>query len=355
MMTEHATNENQKQFLFDDDGNIAEDYNPPTILADIKTMNPWGFKAIKGKGDLSKIVGYLDQISFYMYMKNTPYGSIFIESKDNNETVEVQVLWRDMHEGVMYEWDEDIHGKNDGTVVRAVIDSDRFFGSDKVEGCVPRLDRLWKLKVQLEEAQEAGDMQRIAELMPDKCDGVETSESFPCSWGHKKGNIQYCEFFNHCWNPATDGKAIAEFQECPDEYVWEFEGEQEGEIIRIDTRKVPKGVDEDGFLQLVGMGALDYTQFLVASSAIIAIKPDVQEEQHESALNADNLFSSTGELKIGAPASEDVPTEALEYITEDGKKAIDCLNCGKQNTYQKLATGGTKKCAHCKHTNRVVR
>lgn len=340
--------------IFDADGNIADDYAPPTLLADIKTMNPWGFKKIKDNGDVSNIGGYLDQISFYMYMKNTPYGSIYVESKDNNDVVEVQVLWKDLHEGVEYTWDKDIHGEQNDKVVRVVITSDRFFGSDAQEGCVPRLQRLWTIAQALKEADEKGDQAAMAELFPERC--ADKPDSFPCSWGHKTGTPSYCEFYEHCYSNVHDGKATRTIEAIPEEAKWVFEAEEaSGELeIIIDNRKVPSGIDYDGFIQLVEMGALDYTMFLAEVQSDQTPSEAFEAEQEvlkEGSLNTDNLFDATGSLNLGIPA-DDRPTVALEYLVE-GERAIDCLNCGKQVTYKRLGNGGTKKCTHCNHTNRV--
>lgn len=336
--------------IFDENGDIAEDYEPLTMVADIKTMNPWGFKAIKEKGDVSNIAGYLDQISFYMYMLNTPYGSIFIESKDNNDVVEVQVLWKDMHEGVEYTWDKDIHGEQDSSKVRVVIDTARFFGSDNFEGVVQRVSRLWDIKEKLEKADAEGDQETLLSLFPERC--ADKPDSFPCSWGHKTGKPTYCEFYEHCYSNIHGGKAVKTVEAIPEEAKWVFEDDN-GEVV-IDNRKVPEGIDYNGFITLVEMGALDYTKFL-AEDFVNPVEADTSEEAFSNSLNDDNLFSNSGELNLGVSKAQDAPTEATEYETEEGKKAIDCINCGKQVTYQKLGNGGTKKCPHCKHTNRVTR
>lgn len=336
--------------IFDVDGNIAEDYHPPLLLADIKTMNPWGFKAIKEKGDVSNIAGYLDQISFYMYMHNTPYGSIFIESKDNNDVVEVQVLWKDMHEDVEYMWDVDIHGEQGNDKVRVVIDSDRFFGSEAVEGCVPRLERLWGIAKALKEADEKGDQQAMLKLFPERCS--DKPDSFPCSWGHRTGTPTYCEFYEHCYNTSHQGRATRTVEALPEDAKWVFEDES-GEVV-VDNRKVPTGIDYDGFIQLVEMGALDYKMFL---ADVQQTPSEAFEERYaeieENSLNADNLFDTKGELFLGAPLDSGQPTLAQEYMSENEERCIDCLNCGKQVEYKRLGNGGTKKCTHCNHTNRV--
>lgn len=340
--------------LFDEEGNIREDYEPITMVADIKTMNPWGFKAIKEKADISNITGYVDQIMKYMYDLNTPYGSIFIEAKDSNDVVEVQVLWTDLHntedDPYIYEWDEHIHGEKRDDIVRVAVNMERFFGSDTVEGVVPRLTRLWDLKKAIVEADESGDFAKMQEIFPIRCS--EEPNSFPCSWGHKKGEVQYCEFFDHCWNKKTGGVGIRQYEGVPAEFIWEFE--DDNGIIKVDKRLVPEGIDQDAFATLVGMGGLVLDKFVIKDD----YTEDTSEEENyeETALNEDNLFSAEGELNLFAPTVGDgAPSEAIEYTNEKGQKAIDCLNCGKQNTYQKLANGGTKKCNYCKHVNKVSR
>lgn len=338
--------------LFDDEGNIAEDYEPLPMVADIKTMNPWGFKRIKENGDVSDIQGYIDQISFYMYMLNTPYGSIFIEAKDNQDVVEVQVLWKDLHEDIEYTWDPDIHGEQTDNIVRVVIDSERFFGSESYEGVVPRINRLWGIVQELKKAEAEGDEERIKALIPARCS--DKPDAFPCSWGHRTGKPTYCEFYEHCWSNIHQGLAIRTYEPLPAEARWEF-NDDEGNLIIIDNRKVPQGVDYNGFINLVEMGVLDYTKFL-ADLPTQAQK--TSEEAFEDAINEDNLFESNGELKLDigmGVTQKEAPTEAIEYINEDGTRAIDCLNCGKQVTYNKLGNGMVKKCPHCKHTNKVTR
>lgn len=323
-------------------GIFDEDYAPVTMVADIKTMNPWGFKKIKDNKDVSNIQGYIDQISFYMYMLNTPYGSIYIEAKDNQSVLEVQIVWRDMHEGIEYGFEEDIHGKQNDDVVRVVIDSERFFGGETTEGVVPRIDRLHKLKEALRAVDETNDWAKVTELMPERC--AETPDKFPCSW--KTGR---CEFYEHCWNPETGGKTLRPFEAVPSDVIWEFHDEDS--VIKVDSRKVPEGVTYDGFAGLVNMNVLKLEDFLISAP----VMRDAKEAEGD-AVNADNLFSETGELNLGdGITSQESPSEAKEYKTEDNLNAIDCLNCGKQVTYARLGNGGTKKCPHCKHVNRVVK
>jgi hypothetical protein len=341
-------------------GIYEEGYEPPVMVADIKTINPWGFKAIKEKGDISNVQSYIDQIMFYMYMLNTPYGSLYFEAKDNNDDCEVQVLWRDLHdseeEPFLYEWDDTIHGEQENGKVRVVVTSERFYGSDTQEGVVGRNERLWNIRKQLIEADAAGDMETIRNIMPVRC--AETPDKFPCSWGHKTGKPSYCEFYDHCWSKQHGGNAVRPYEAVPAEAIWEFE-EEDGTIIKVDNRKVPEGIDEDTFASLIGMGALKLELFLIDSTEGNLETDGFEESDYEESpegFNEDNLFGTDGSLVVSTPAARgEMPSEALEYTTEDGKKAIDCLNCGRQIQYQKLANGGTKKCPHCKHTQQVVR
>lgn len=351
--------------LFSIEGGVVtplDTYQPRTMVADIKTMNPYGFKDIKNKRDVSKITGYVDQISFYMYMLGTPYGSIYIESKDNNDTVEVQILWTDFYDGVELDWETELHGEMAPDVVRIKIDSGRFYGDDTREGVVPRISRLWNVVEELQKADAEGDLAAIARLVPDRCS--DKPDGFPCSWGHRDNQPQYCEYYDHCWNPQTNGLAVrpaAAWVACPEALIWSFEDDNAGQVslIRIDSRKVPKGVDQDGFLQLVDIGALDYTKFLVdeAPEAGADLSPSAQatltaSEAEKTAMNgAKDMFTATGELILGAPT----PAAEAEERIVDGQKAITCTNCKKEVTYQKLGPGLTKKCTFCGHVNKVIK
>jgi hypothetical protein len=365
--------------IFDAEGNVADDYEQkrPRMVADIKTMNPWGFKKIKYNGDVSNIAGYLDQISFYMYMLGTPYGSIYIESKDNNDVCEVQIVWTDFYEDTALNFTEDIHGKQSASQVRVTINNERFFGGEALEGVVPRINRLWGLIETLQKADAEGDMETIARLVPGRCEGVTKPDAFPCSWGHKTGEINYCEYYDHCWNGAHHGLAVhtvAAWEQCPEELVWSFtdevavtldgENTEPGVVqeieVRIDSRKVPKGVDMEGFMQLVDIGALDYTKFMVdeAPSEDSALPPSVvaeiaAAEAEKTAINGTkNMFSETGELNIGKPTP---PTEAVEFRNAEEKRAVICTNCGKESTFNRLGAGNKHTCMHCKHINQVVK
>jgi DNA-directed RNA polymerase subunit RPC12/RpoP len=342
-----------------------EDYEPLTLIADIKTMNPWGFKRL-AQGNLGEIQGYIDQISYYMYMKNTPYGSIFVEDKGSNDVVEVQVLWKDLHEDVTYEFDPMVHGEQGPGIFRVTIDNERFFGSEKVLGLVPRINKLNDIKEAIKKADTEGNMAVISELMPPRCS--EDPSKFPCSWGDGK---EKCEYFEHCWNQHHHGLAVRPYEVCPKECIWEHEviHPVTGEIktIKLDSRKVPVGITQDMLNALYKMGAVDMTKFVIDEEP-----EDIPaKEAEESALNADSVLTTSGELKLTvdkAPAAssednsnkENTPqntgaSEAIEYKTEDGQRAIHCANCKKEITFQKLGAGNTKKCPFCNHTNRVIK
>ena len=326
--------------IFKEDAEGNSLYEPITMVADVKTMNPFGFKSLKG-GKLSEITGYIDQLSFYMYMLNTPYGSIFVEDKGSNDTCEIQIVWTDLHEGQEYVFDADLHGEieSGNGVHRIVINNDRFFGSDKEIGLVPRINKLWDTREMLLKI-EAGEADNpISEVMPPRC-STDPSK-FPCSWGEGK---EKCEFFNHCWNDTHHGNAIKPEEACPEDLVWEvgiF-----GTPVQIDSRKVPAGVTREAFLALVTMGVLDPTKFAIKEINEVEGEPDDTEAK------IDHMFGAGGELKLAPPEQA---SETVEYITADGKKAIQCVSCHKEVTYQKLGTGNTKKCPFCNHISKVNR
>jgi DNA-directed RNA polymerase subunit RPC12/RpoP len=303
-------------------------------------MNPWGFKRLKNK-DVAEIQGYIDQISFYMYMLNTPYGSIFVEDKGSNELVEVQIVWRDLHEDVEYAFDPETHGELTDNTVRVVIDNERFFGSEKTVGLVPRITRLWNIKIALEQldANNAG-LDAFTETMPPRCS--ENPGKFPCSWGDGK---EKCEYFEHCWNEFTKGCTVRPFEACPAECIWDVRDYQ------VDSRKVPASVTIEVLDQLISLGALDVTKFLV--DEVPETVP--ADEAEETAMNIDHIFNANGELHLGVPPVAVIPSETVEYQTDEGKKAIKCTNCGKEITYARLANGGTKKCPFCNHVNKVLK
>jgi len=327
--------------IFKEDAEGNSTYEPITMVADIKTMNPFGFASLK-KGNLSQITGYIDQLSFYMYMLNTPYGSIFVEDKGSNDLCEIQVVWTDLHEGQEYVFDPELHGEiEEGSGIhRVIINNDRFFGSDKEIGLVPRIDRLWNVKETLMKI-EAGELDNpMADIMPARCS--QDPSNFPCSWG--KG-AEKCEFFDHCWNDAHHGCATKTEEGCPEELVWQvgiF-----GSTTQIDSRKVPAGVTREAFLALVTMGVLDPTKFAIKDPGAA---PEAEVEDAE--VKADHMFGSGVELKLDAPTEA---SETVEYITADNKKAIQCTKCHKEITYAKLGAGNTKKCPFCNHISKVNR
>jgi hypothetical protein len=330
-------------------GYYAEEYRPITRIIDIKSMNPWGFKRLKEKADISDIQGYIDQIMFYMYMKETPFGSIFIEDKGSQEVIEVQVVWVDMFDGVSY----DFEGEQPEGVIRLKVYNARFFGDteNNIEGLIPRIDRLWTVVSELKLADADANDARIQELFPIRC--CNEPQTFPCSWGKGKDK---CEYFDHCWHSVHGGMAVKAYEACPDEDIWEFDDynpqTDETMSVYIDSRKVPTGVTYEGFLALVEVGVLDYTKFLVDEDQSIPVKDAMEALENENIPGADNLFSGNGELNLGA---SEPPAEATEYLTENNERAIDCLACGKQIIYKKLAGSGIKPCPFCNHKNQVVK
>jgi predicted RNA-binding Zn-ribbon protein involved in translation (DUF1610 family) len=139
---------------------------------------------------------------------------------------------------------------------------------------------------------------------------------------------------------------------CPPELIWEFVDEAEDgstKTIQIDSRKVPQGITQEGFLSLVSAGVLDYTVFILPAEDPIGMKA---EEVAEKVLNSSNVINDKGELNLGTDAAT---MEAIEYETDDKQKAIKCLSCHKEITYVRLANGGTKKCPFCGNVNRVTK
>lgn len=178
---------------FTEDGQVNPDYKPLSMVADIKSMNPFSFKNLKN-GDTTPIEGYLYQLSAYMYLLNTPYGCIYVENKGNNSVLEVQIVWKDF-KGGQYDFSEDLHGEEDERIMRVYIDH-AFF-----QNLVDELNEFWELKKELEEAQNKGDIQFIIENMPERCS--DDPNRFPCQWSTGK-----CEFYDHCWNHLHQGFAL---------------------------------------------------------------------------------------------------------------------------------------------------
>lgn len=333
--------------IFDAEGNLSESYEPITMVADIKTMNPFGFKSLKG-GNLEKIVGYIDQLSFYMYMLNTPYGSIFVEDKGSQDLCEIQIVWTDLHEGQEYVFDADLHGEIEAGngVHRVVINNARFFGNDKELGLVPRLDHLWKTKETLQKI-EAGELDNsVADVMPSRCS--QDPSNFPCSWG---GGGEKCEFFNHCWDDNHGGNAIKPEEACPPDKIWEitytFVDNTVG-AVQIDSRKVPAGITKESFEALVKMGALDPSQFAIKEINEVEGEPEAEDTE----IKIDGMFGAGGVLNLAPP---EAPSETIEYTTKDGKRAMQCVKCHKESTYTRLGAGNTKQCPFCKHTNKIIK
>jgi hypothetical protein len=359
-----ATDAWEMEVEVDDDyanevGLFDDNYVPVTMVADIKTMNPWGFKRIKEKEDISEQQGYIDQISFYMYMLNTPYASIFVEDKGSNDVVEIQIVWRDMHDGVEYVFTPELHGEKEVGIVRLVIDNDRFFGTETSQGLVPRIQYLWETRKAIAEADSANDMATLGAIMPPRCS--EDPSKFPCSWG---GGAEKCEFFDHCWNQTTGGNAVKPYEACPADCIWEMvyvnSDTCEPSTVEIDSRKVPSGVTREALQALMAIGAVSIANLLVVNDA-----PKPIMEAEESAVNADDILGADGSLNLNmtVPSSAvgtvgtHVPSklDAQEYKNNEGKKAIVCSNCGKELTYDRLANGGTKKCNFCSHVNKVIK
>ncbi len=322
-------------------GIASEDYEPLKAVADIKSMNQWGFKRLVEKAYVSEISGYIDQIMFYMYMLNTPYGFVFVEDKGSNDICEVQVVWKDLHEGETYGFEDKYHGAQEKSVIRLVVTNERFYGSDTTEGMVQRIDRLWTARQALVEAQAAGDSEALYRAMPIRCSS--DAGKFPCSWG---GGTDKCEFYDHCWNKKHQGTWVIPYEDCPAECKW-----QVNEAI-IDSRKLPAGMTLEMVTALMNAGAFNPAPFLVEAPS----EEKSVVEAMETAITAeiDDMFGATGELKLDyTHLQSNAPAEAVERLTTEGVRAIDCLNCGKEVSFARLGSGYTKKCPHCGHVNRV--
>lgn len=297
---------------FNEDGTWNQNYKPVSMVADIKTMNPYQFKSVK-EGNLSSIEGYLDQISFYMYMLDTPYGCIFIENKANNELLEVQIVWTDLRGG-QYDFDDNLHGAEgeDPRVIRAYIDNQRF------EALVHEIDATWQLVNKLKEADAMGDYAAVANLLPSRCSF--NPDSFPCKW-----STGQCEFYDHCWSQKHSGNMVR--PEPSSEDIWEIDG------MKIDCRRVPEGVTKENFKEWLAETGEDWFRYAA---------PDFEKIREQDPFEYDE---ETGEI-IGR---KKVP----EYLTTDGERAFKCIRCTSEVTYKRLM-GGVKKCPHCGQMNHVA-
>lgn len=331
-------------------GIFDENYQPVTMIGDIKSMSQWGFKRIRDKKDISEIQGYIDQIMFYMYMKNTPYGSIFIEEKDTNSLVEVQIVWKDLHDGVVYGFTPELHGEQDyASQIRLVVDMERFAGSETQEGSVQRIDRLYKTieTIRKIDAGEIGN--NIADVMPARCS--DNASKFPCSWSDGR---EKCGYFDHCWNQEHNGYAVRPYEACPPDKIWDifdYEDDAGQHFLKVDSRKVPAGVSQEAFATLVSMKALDVSQFLIESQPV----PIREAMQTATDAEADKMFGAGGELMLGTPsaASGSGATEAVKYKIDSGDWAIKCTNCAREVTFKRVV-GGVKPCPFCNHENRIA-
>ena len=328
--------------FYNADGTINDDYEPLKMVADIKSMNTWGFKRLRDKHDVTEIHGYISQIMIYMFLLNVPFGSIFIEDKEKNDILEVQVVWTDMHgDDALYEFSTDTHGPQDARTIRVTVNNNRFNGEyneqgDLVsEGIISRIDRIWRLREVLTALdQTLGGEAEIASYFPDRCS--DKPDKFPCSWSE---GTEKCEFYEHCWNNDHRGKATRGVESIPPEAIWDIDG------VKIDSRKLPAGMTIEMVKALDGA--------LVLAKFAIGAVPITAKEAMATALTGEDekLFNSSGELNLTL-VPEGVPGAAVKR--KDGDLwAIDCLNCGKIVTFQRLGPGGVKKCPHCNHTNRV--
>lgn len=322
-------------------GIFKPNYQELKLVVDIKTMNPWGFKAIKDRGDLSNITGYLDQISFYMYMLGTPYGVILIENKEDNDVCEVQVVWTNFKEN-NYGFSDKVFAPEERGIVRTTVDTARF------EKIILRINDIWHQVESVKYAHILGHIETVAEYIPPRCS--EDPKNFPCSWGHKKGEPQYCEFYQHCWNPRTQGLSVFS-EEVPEDAIWEFDAEDDNSNItkvQIDSRKVAGFAQTpEAFLEWLGKNGIeDLTKFMVTPPEEIITLEDIAEENRE-----EDIFDANGNLIMEAKQ----PSEVQEHTAEDGSKAVKCPKCTTETKYKRLASNGIKKCSVCNHSMKVLR
>lgn len=171
-------------------------YKPIPILVDIKTMSNWGFKQLQ-ENNLTYCHSYIDQLSVYMYLTGIPYSVLFVEHKEKNKLIEIQIVWTDLNNG-KYTFEQHIHGEQTEGVLRTTIDTERF-----EERILNRLNRIWNIVKKLREAEKQGDVETIQSLIPEHCSNH--LDRFPCAWD--QGNVK-CPYFDHCWNTPHRGKSL---------------------------------------------------------------------------------------------------------------------------------------------------
>lgn len=312
----------------------SPDYKPLPLVVDVKTMNPWVFDQIRKYSNFNYIDGYVLQIMFYMYMVNTPYGAIFCENKENQDRLEVQVLWEDF-KGSKYDYHPRVFSEEGKNVKRLTVQTERF------NRLLERLSRLWGLVTEVQHLTALGDHKTIEKLVPEKCSLIPSS--FPCSWGHKNGKPNYCEFYDHCWNIRHHGNTVIG-GECPQDKVWTFEL-FDGGMIRIDSRKTPYFTDTpQKFLEWVNENDIDLSTY--------EIKDQSKESAPQPAPEPD-ILDKDGNLITNIDTNNEIK-EATEYITIDGLKAIKCPYCSFETVYRRLVNGH-KNCNLCLRKIKVNR
>ena len=344
-------------------------YTPDPMVIDIKSMSPWGFKALADKNDYSDIQGYIDQVNSYEDKLGIHKGGLLVEDKEKNRLHPVPVDY----------------------------DPGRIHGDEVHEGLSKRLARLWA-------HVKAGT------VPAERCAGANVSK-FPCKW-----STGQCDFFSHCWNDEHQGLIIPGLEEKADEielpsieelieylanpeqygvsaiilYLRDFPGGQDRFTI---TKDMPEAmlhqmldfyadyvhdldyVDLEGtIMQAEGEEEKEEAQAdaskggrslmdAVGSVTIPEGSPTVEEaiKMHRGGRGS---VATTDESNIPAPGSDNLtdangvfnfePNAAVvERLRSDGKKEIDCGKCGELIIYQVLR--GAKECPKCKHRNVVTR
>lgn len=159
------------------------------IVVDIKTMSNWGFQKLL-ENNLAYCQSYIDQLSIYMYLTGIPYGILFVENKEKNKIIELQVVWTDLN-GKQYTFDSSIHGEITSGILRLNINTERF-----KERVINRLNQIWGIIQQLQETNDVS-------LIPEPCSP--RPDRFPCSWDQGQSK---CPYFDHCWNSSHRGKSL---------------------------------------------------------------------------------------------------------------------------------------------------
>lgn len=333
-------------------------YTPDPMIIDIKSMNPWGFKALAEKNDHSSIQGYIDQVNAYEDKLGIHKGGLLVEDKEKNRLHPVPVDY----------------------------DPNRIHGNDVHEGISNRLGRLW-------------NHVKAGTVPEERCAGANVSK-FPCKW-----STGQCDFFSHCWNDEHQGRVIPgvvaqaaeEEVELPSieeiiEYLAEPEKYQVSAII-LYLKDFPGGQDRFTVTKEMPEAMLhqmlDFYADFVFDLDYVDLEGNIQRAESEEE-KIDNMMDSLKETApapviVTVPVGEDgvtmtatfesdanVPAagadplvnadgtfnfepgaSVIERVRTDGSKEINCGKCGNLIIYKVLR--GAKECTSCKHRNVVTR